>query len=188
MLLSCLWCSLIHHHLPSSLDIARCLHLLGSPRTRVMDTNLHPNILCPIYYIWNLIHVFYLKLQVLKSEVMWNIVTDIKFSHFIFYIWNGMYEWYGQIPCIPFLNFGSDIPDVIFESEVPLLYPKWWLDHINCVENWGYLTLPSLTHLAPLKSLRTFYIYICKITFFSFHSICMYMSCHDATNSWLIDC
>ena len=29
-----------------------------------------------------------------------------------------------------------------------------------------YLTLPTLTHLAPLKSLITLYINICKITFF----------------------
>ena len=37
-------------------------------------------------------------------------------------------------------------------------------DHI--MSDISYLTLPSLTHLAPLKSLITLYINICKITFF----------------------
>ena len=37
------------------------------------------------------------------------------------------------------------------------------------------LTLPLLTRLAPLKLLIILYINICKITFFSFHSICIYM-------------
>ena len=37
---------------------------------------------------------------------------------------------------------------------------------MSCASMFPALTLPSLTHLAPLKSLITLYINICKITFF----------------------
>ena len=48
---------------------------------------------------------------------------------------------------------------------------------VHCANSVGYCrgTLPSLARLAPLKSLITLYINICKITFFPPHNLHMYM-------------